>query len=183
LSKWKVHVFILTENLDSENREKLTITFNVKSRELRHIEVHDHEFDRLHVYVPWTASMSYRPQIPTLLKGYSKVICLDADTVAEGDIGKLFDIHLQDKFLAAVYEFDLNESPAHFQIQRVGTPLENGYFNRRVLLLNLEQMCPGNFEEQCRSRIFSEKRHRLTLPDQDALNIVANRNYLHLPPI
>jgi lipopolysaccharide biosynthesis glycosyltransferase len=182
-SKYKVHIFILTGNLNGENREKLMITSSLKSCELTFIEVLDRELDRLHVSVPWTTSILYRLKIPTLLEGYPKVIYLDADTIVEGDIAELFDVNLRDKFLAAVDELDLNKPPAYFQIQRIGAPLENGYFNSGVLLLNLEKMRAENFEKQCLSLIFSEKRHRLTFPDQDVLNIVADGNYLHLPPI
>ncbi|MDR3273781.1 MAG: glycosyltransferase family 8 protein [Puniceicoccales bacterium] len=182
-SKYKVHIFILTGNLSAENREKLIITSSLKACELTFIEVHDHELDGLHIPPPWSKAILYRLKIPTLLEKYSKAIYLDADTIVEGDMVELFDVDLRDKFLAAVDELDLNKTSTYFQIQRIGTPLENGYFNSGVLPLNLEKMRAENFEKQCLSLIFSEKRHRLTFPDQDALNMVAGGNYLHLPPI
>lgn len=79
----------------------------------------------------------YRLLIPSLLKGIDKAIYLDCDTIVLKDLKEMWDINI-DGFSWAGIRDRINDYIRVYN--RLGFPLEYGYFNDGVMLLNLDEM-------------------------------------------
>lgn len=121
--------------------------------------------------------MWYRIFLPSLLPAVDRVLYLDADTLVIDDIEPLFDLPLDDAYVAAVPNV---LEPAFAEHPReLGLPDESTYFNSGVLLLNLDAMRAGNCTQRITS--FAREQH-LLWPDQDALNVVLGPKCVRLGP-
>lgn len=79
----------------------------------------------------------YRLLIPTLLQGISKAIYLDCDTIVLNSLEGLWNTTLENKAWAGVRD-RINDYIRVYN--RLDFPLEYGYFNDGVMLLNLDEM-------------------------------------------
>ena len=79
----------------------------------------------------------YRLLIPTLLQGISKAIYLDCDTIVLNSLEGLWNTTLEAKAWAGVRD-RINDYIRVYN--RLDFPLEYGYFNDGVMLLNLDEM-------------------------------------------
>lgn len=79
----------------------------------------------------------YRLLIPTLLTGIDKAIYLDCDTIVLGSLEGLWNTTLETKAWAGVRD-RINDYIRVYN--RLDFPLEYGYFNDGVMLLNLDEM-------------------------------------------
>lgn len=79
----------------------------------------------------------YRLFIPTLLQGISKAIYLDCDTIVLNSLESLWNTNLENKAWAGVRD-RINDYIRVYN--RLDYPLEYGYFNDGVMLLNLDEM-------------------------------------------
>jgi lipopolysaccharide biosynthesis glycosyltransferase len=75
----------------------------------------------------------YRLLLPDLLPDIDKVIYLDGDIIINNSIEFLWNLNLQDNFIAAVEELEINKS---LKINLFGT--EAPYFNSGVLVMDLQ---------------------------------------------
>ncbi len=84
-----------------------------------------------------------------------KIIYMDVDTLATGDIKELYDTDIDGKELAAAYD-----KVGHWLIRK-------NYFNAGVLLLNLNRIRETGMLDKCRRMIFSR---RYIMTDQTVMN-------------
>ena len=177
------NIYIITDSLSAENCEKIEKTTKLKKCSLTFIDIdpNDGEFDRFALPSQWTKSIFYRLRIPSMFKEYSKMLYLDADLVVTSDIGELFEMDVSDYIFGAVNSYELDAVIAQFHSDRLNLPQSIGYFNSGVLLLNLDKMREENIEQKCLDLLNSDDRILLKYPDQDALNIAVNGQFLHLP--
>lgn len=123
----------------------------------------------------------YRLYIPAIFAKYKKVIFLDADICIDGDVSELYDIDLQDNYLAAargcmsvysqVYSTCVDKSAYKF-VQYVNDVLQiddKNYFNAGVLVFNVAKILEDkkNEEFMAKLNIVSSLKYN----DQDILNI------------
>jgi lipopolysaccharide biosynthesis glycosyltransferase len=126
-----------------------------------------------------SSAMWYRVLLPELLPDLTKVLYLDADTIAVDSLAPLWETELDDHLLGAVTNV--------FQADHLGRPAELGlagpevYFNSGVLLMNLDAMRLEQSTERVRTYALAN-RGRLEWPDQDALNVVLGDRRLALAP-
>ncbi len=198
---WVTVHLLHDETLTEENRERFVrlvrekgqqIFFYDVSRSCKELLAEAREiFARAVDTEYYTAAALYRLLAPRLLSGeVQRLIYLDADTIVNMDVRKLWETYLDNHPLGAVAERTLMN---HYQKQvdkSIDEKLflfKNSWtdsetcFNSGVLLMDLEKiramgdiLLPGlrfiaQHEEEC--RFF----------DQDILNYFFARDYLHLP--
>ena len=107
----------------------------------------------------------------------NKVLYLDGDTIVRHSLASLWEIDLSGYALAAVT--DMSSGNIEYY-NRLGYPMELGYFNSGVLLINLDWWRKNNaislFVEYITK--YSE---RIKFQDQDILNAVFSNHILFLP--
>lgn len=116
--------------------------------------------------------------IPELFPDVEKMIYLDIDLVALGDVGELYDTDLGDCLIGAVSEQD--NTPQADILQNMQFSPEHCYFNAGVLLMNPAKMRRDNFMGKI-SEILNKYAQYIRLGDQDLLNKYAECNYVKLP--
>ena len=125
-------------------------------------------FERYRLPSWYPPAIFYRLTIANLFPQYDKVLYLDSDIIAAGDVGELWDVELGDKWMGGVDEtpFFLSKWYAASRMKR-GFSLDKTYFNSGVLLMNTKMMRVHRFAEAC-IRIL-EQNQNLAFPDQDAV--------------
>lgn len=116
--------------------------------------------------------------IPDLFQKMQKMIYLDVDLIATGDIGTLYDIDLGRYELGAVaadYGVDKSKWFQHMEMHSA-----HQYFNAGVLLMNPMEMHNSGFLNEI-SKIANKYSKYIILGDQDLLNKHYNHDYLELP--
>ncbi len=116
--------------------------------------------------------------IPELFKDMDKMIYLDVDLIATGDIGEMYDFDMsQYTFGAVSAEYGTDKS---IWFQNMEMNPEHHYFNAGVLLMNPKKLYKDNFLSKI-SDIANKYSDIITLGDQDLLNKYCEMNYLELP--
>ncbi|MBP1933018.1 glycosyltransferase family 8 protein [Ammoniphilus resinae] len=121
----------------------------------------------------------YRLSIPNLLdKNIKKVIYLDCDLIVKKDITALWEIDLDNYFLAAVENLP---SVSSSRIRALSIPRPYSYFNSGVLLMNLSKWRQYKAANQVIDYV---KRNpgKIRFPDQDAMNAILYDKWLKLDP-
>lgn len=116
--------------------------------------------------------------IPDLFPKMQKMIYLDVDLIAIGDIGELYDIDLDRYELGAVaadYGVDKSKWFKNMEMHNA-----HQYFNAGVLLMSPMEMHNCGFLENI-SKIANKYSKYIVLGDQDLLNRHYNNDYLELP--
>lgn len=108
----------------------------------------------------------YRFIIPSMLNNLSKLIYLDCDLVVKDDIENLYNIDLDDYYVAGVQDLI-----GRCNQQRLKLDKTNYYINAGVLLMNLEKMRKEDVSNKL-IKCSIEKKDEIYWLDQDILNIV-----------
>ena len=127
-----------------------------------------------------TLSTFNRFLIPDLKPDLKKVIYLDTDIIANGDIKRLYEQDLGQYALGAVPGQMLEISEKC--INRLELSKSHKYFNAGVLLIDLEKFRNQNIIKQL-FEIEETQREKIIYVDQDILNIYFDNNYLELDKI
>jgi lipopolysaccharide biosynthesis glycosyltransferase len=115
--------------------------------------------------------------IPQLLPDVPRVIYLDCDVIAVGDLGELWDTDLQDRWMGVVYEDPFSpKTDSDRQKSQLHFPPEKHYFNNGVLLMDLEVLRREHYTENC-LRFLMDNPH-LSFPEQDSMNVVVDNAHL-----
>lgn len=131
-------------------------------------------FPNLKHYSLNTFSRYFIPQIKPDLK---KVLYLDIDIIANGDIAELYNSDLENYPLGAVLE-DFYGQNALTLKEKIYPKFASGkkYFNAGVLVLNLEYFRQNNMTQKLVDKTI-ELSDVLACPDQDIFNIFFENNY------
>jgi lipopolysaccharide biosynthesis glycosyltransferase len=131
----------------------------------------------------WPASAVARlymdEQLPSDIR---RLLYLDADTLVVTPLDMLFELDLKGHSLAAVDDF-LMAFPRNMAVRNVqiGMAADSRYFNSGVLLIDWSGLARRNFLKEARNLFFQDSQ-RYDCPDQDALNVVTERDWLALDP-
>lgn len=131
----------------------------------------------------FTMSIFYRLFIPDLFPQYDKGIYLDADTVVNDDIAKLYDINLEGNYFGACADLSIRFIPI---MQRYLTECQDinppeKYINSGVLLLDMKAFRDKKFTE--RFYYLINKYNVPTIePDQSYLNEICEDKIKLLDP-
>lgn len=118
----------------------------------------------------------FRLSITEILpKTVERVVYLDADTIVVDDLRPVFDEDMQGFALAAC-----PDEGGVIQSRRLGLPSGHCYFNAGVLLLDLRRLREMDlFSEAVKT--FEQHASRITLQDQDILNLLFSERTWRLP--
>ena len=119
----------------------------------------------------------YRLLIAKLLPiEVEKVIYLDCDIVVNGSLEELWETNLENMAAAAILQIGYG-----FEAERLRYPIEYGYFNAGVNMLNLRYFREHDITERF-FRYLEEHGHELVYNDQDVLNGVLYDKCVHVMP-
>lgn len=132
----------------------------------------------------------YRLFLDKILKNYSKVLYLDADTVILNDINELYEVDLKDYLIAASLDI-VTISQASRKARRENLDIysyitdvleldHDRYIQGGVVLFNLEKCKDYEFSNKA-----IEKLYQIRSPffvDQDIINVICKDRILFLPP-
>ncbi|MDR1401740.1 MAG: glycosyltransferase family 8 protein [Puniceicoccales bacterium] len=132
----------------------------------------------------FSSAVFYRLALGKTFPDLKRIIYLDCDVIADGDIKEFWNVDLQTKSFGAMND-EINFFPPEDlerRKNRAGIPLERIYMSSGVLLIDLEK-----FE---RDRVFErilefvgQCKKLLTCPEQDAMNICIHQSeYFPISP-
>ena len=103
-------------------------------------------------------------ELADILSEIDKILYLDGDIIVNSDISELFDVELNDNYLAVVYD------NGKFCSNKIPNINPNQYFNSGVMLLNLKKMR----EDNAKDLLYKAKENNDSnfFMDQNAFNIV-----------
>lgn len=182
-NKIGMHIYLLSEGLTEEN---LVIIENVikDRRSFLHYVLVDKKLVT-NLPMPQMDCLShisiatyYRLLIPILLpKSVTKVIYLDCDVIIRKSISELWETNIENNAIGAVYQM---VSWTIDDVKRLKYPLEYGYFNAGVLLINVEYWRENLITDKLLNYI-KLNYNEIIYHDQDALNAVLYDKCIKLP--
>lgn len=177
--------YIFNCGICEENIKKL-ILWKLEKAEIKIISMDKVDiFEQFPVASHFSSAIFYRIAIPEIMKDLDRVIYMDSDIIALGDLGKVWDIELGDKYLGVVYSEGnfLSEKDLEKYKKTIGLPYEKRYFYDGFMLMNLEVCRKEQLLLQVISFLQKNKNKNLICPEQDILNhILCNENLLPLEP-
>ena len=181
-------VIIMYDRLSLPNRWRLRnmVTKNVA------VEFHKMKFNLyMQIIVRYCAKRSgsgdffarpvyyYRAFIARLFPQYDKGIYVDSDTILLDDIGKLYDIDLGDKAIAARVDSKVAMVPEFVKyVEKALGVLAEDYVNSGVILMNLKKLRKLHYITQMTDLIREDA--DLVAPDQDYLNVILKGKIMKL---
>lgn len=177
-----VVVWILTEGLSDKNYLILKREVESKNGLFNCINVDSSIISKLPM--PKNKSIThispatyYRLLIPEILPiNLLKAIYLDCDIIVKKSLQELWDTDLKDYAIGAVHQM-YNEV---YDANRLGYPIDYGYFNAGVLLINIEFWRKHN-TSMTLINFLTANYDTILMHDQDALNSVLHDKTLELP--
>ncbi len=171
------HIHIFSTGLDAEVRKKLLELASDRVLAITLYFYHAECLDALPSIGRYGKSIYYRIFIPLLLKDVvTRVIYLDADMLCVGSLRPLIDTPLGDYTLCAVNDNKRARSTLCPELN-----LSSGnYFNSGFLYINIPLWLERNTTERLLALI-TDKGGYFRFPDQDALNVVLEKEVLLLP--
>lgn len=144
-SEEEYYFFILTADNIEKEAEKFADILKKKYSNFKVsvISVDTDCFARTQVFNLHLSQATYfRLLIPKLLPDYKKCIYLDCDIIVFGNLKDLYDIALEDNYIAGVRDCHINAvTPRGKEHQKLlGIPSLDNYINAGVLLMNLEKI-------------------------------------------
>ena len=168
---------IVSQPLKRKNTRRFTKLGKTYGQQLSFIIIDDsflHEFPKLRNSLVTYYRLFAEGLLP---KSINKVLYLDADIIVNTDLFQLWDIDLTDQAIAVVEEID---SRVKRHPEELHYPMESGYFNAGVILMNLDYWRKNGVSQQCLS--FLENRYNTFMfHDQDVLNAVLWDKKIALP--
>lgn len=182
-------VIIMYDRLSLPNRWRLRnmVTKNVA------IEFHKMKFNLyMQIVVRYCAKRSgsgdffarpvyyYRSFIARLFPQYDKGIYIDSDTILMDDIGKLYDINLGEKVIAARVDPKVVMVPAFVKYveNALDIPVKD-YVNSGVILMDLKKLRKLHYISRM-TDLIREYDADLVAPDQDYLNVILKGKIMKL---
>lgn len=138
-----------------------------------------------HASTGWVTPAVYlRLLLPQLLSKEAQVVYVDVDVLFRASPCPLLEMHLAPNVLVAavqdVQNPTLGSGIALPGWASLGLPPEREYFNSGVMVMDLERWRTTRLGERAQEFIFDAPEH-VRFWDQDALNYLANDNWMRLP--
>lgn len=173
----KYDIVILSNDMLMQNRwriEKQSLGFENIS--IRIIDISKMvENLQFYTWAHFTDKTYYRLLIPDIFIKYDKVLYLDSDIIVNHDISELFDVNLDDYFIAAAYDTHVvsycTREPAleqkEYNTKYLGMENPEEYFQAGVCLFNIKLINSVYGKEYL---IREAEKHKLRWLDQDLIN-------------
>lgn len=171
-------IFILHSSkidLHKEQLDELSKHFNRCRIQYRMV---DNTFDQAFEIRGITTPTYYRLLIPELIPEYDKVIYADVDIIFRMDLSELYDIEMEDNYIAATRELGMNlTEDGQKYIYSMQELSVGNYIQAGFIVMNNQAILRDNIHTQFKKR--SDK--KLKFQDQDILNIVCKDKIYYLP--
>lgn len=184
-SQRRFHFYIFDCGIRPENIEKLS-TWDLGSNKVDVVFMSKVEiFEHFKMHRRYSPAIFYRLAIPEVLPNLDKAIYMDSDMIVLSDLGEVWDLPMQDCTFGAVSD-ERNFKAKKLFIARkraLGMSPESVYFNSGFLLFNIKALKDFHLAQRVANFLENNTHNkRVTLPDQDALNVVIDRTkFLSLP--
>ena len=166
-------VFVLSD-LPDATYERVAGVVRDRDLELVRIPIDAARYRALPTTEFWSNAIYFRLAIGELLPpDVDRVLYLDCDILVRGPIAELWRLDLEGNVIAAV------EDRGFFDHQKLGFPHNAPYFNSGVMFVDLARWRAEDIGGQTR-RFLENHRHRVTNPDQCALNTILIGRWLVL---
>ncbi len=166
------------ENIDmvmKNNADNVTIKFRDITEDIKPIK------NKLKGLYHFSVEMYYRLFIENIFPEYDKVIYLDCDIVVVGDISKLYNTKLEDKWIGGVTERIIYNDPVFSKYVKATTGVDPiNYINSGILLMNLKKLREVNLAEQF-MYVLSKYNVDVIDPDQAYINFLCRDKIKYLP--
>jgi len=170
-TKNSINVHIIHDDTITEsNKQKLCQIVKERNQSItfHFIDTKHWEIDPS-IYQSYTIGTLLRLKIPEIFKGYHKILYLDSDIVFNVDIEDVWEINIEDSYVAACPDRFLAENDISIPVVELGLVKRDEYFNAGVMLLNLDKIASlGNLFNICCEK-FKES-EKFVFADQDILN-------------
>lgn len=177
-----VDIYIMTEGLTEENTHILQEETESKGGRVHFCYVDSSIIEKLplsnleglsHI----SKATYYRLLIADILPDdVEKVLYLDCDIVINDSLEEFWNIDMANKAIAAVPQVGFG-----YECERLGYPIEDGYFNAGVTLMNLSYCRAHDITKEFLDYV--EKNYdKLRYNDQDVLNGVLHDRCIHVLP-
>lgn len=177
-----VNIYILTEGLTTENeniirdevaRYDSSLTFCKVDATI----VEKFPMPKLEGLSHISRATYYRLLIADILPSeIEKAVYLDCDMIINGNLKPLWETNIDGYAIAAVPQIGYG-----FEALRLGYPIEYGYFNAGMNVINLNYWRSNKIGEKLINYI-SENFNKIKFHDQDALNGLLHDKTLHVLP-
>lgn len=170
-------IFILHSPDTLKDRRMLSkISDKYKCCRITYIEVDDSFNDGFEIR-GITKATYYRLLIPRLIPHYSKMIYADVDIIFRMDLSELYDIDIEDVYLAATYDPGmLLTEYGQKHIKDLGLEKDK-YIQAGLLLINSRKIKEDGLDK----RFFSLYKNNYKFQDQDILNLTCSKCHICLP--
>lgn len=177
-----VDIYILTEGLTPSNKQIIEDEVSDKGGRVLFCNVDSTLINNLPLSkAPGLNHISkatyYRLLIADILpQEVDKVIYLDCDIVVNDSLEELWQMDMTGKAIAASPQIG-----SGYNCERLGYPIEDGYFNAGVTMMNLAYCRQKHITEEL-LEYAAENHEKLLLNDQDVLNGVLHNRAIHILP-
>ena len=190
------HFYVIDDKLTQNDKDYLQqlpkIYGNLKK--ITFIKVNNKYYKKASLDAPTSAvkeNTYYKIELP-LLVPVSRLLYLDADTICCGSISKLWKTNLHGKpagavedggygFAAPVPSRNYRSISAIGNFNKIAPGNDGNYFNGGLILFDIPKWKAQHLTEKTR-KIVADKGKDLLWQDQDALNVILNRNWQMLDP-
>lgn len=119
----------------------------------------------------WSKAMYYRLSLPEILSNEKRCIYLDGDTIARKDLSEMFNLDMNDYYVAGIRDSNeiINSKSEHYKV--LGVPNLNSYVCSGVLIMNLEKIRNDNITAVFGELVKQNDANKMfKFPDQDVIN-------------
>ncbi|MBP1933016.1 glycosyltransferase family 8 protein [Ammoniphilus resinae] len=176
-SDYDIKIYIISSTLSKQNQSNFIHL--LKNYNLVPIfkSIGDENYSSLKLMDYISKEAYYRLSIPDLLeKSIEKAIYLDCDLIVKEDITELWEINVENHYLAAV---ETLPSFASGRIRALSIPKPYSYFNSGVLIMNLRKWRQDKIANQIIDYV-KKNLGKIRFPDQDAMNAILYDKWLKL---
>lgn len=172
--KEHIRAFVINEDIQPGTWNQLQTIASPYACELVDVKISDRDIVGLSTSHHLTRETYYRLFIPERLP-LSKVLYLDADVLVNGPIRELYDIDLEEYYLAAA------NTPGFVAHQDLEMSEGARYFNAGVMLMNLDKWRSEHIKERVID-IVRRKPWAIQFADQCGLNSIVNGHWKEIHP-
>ena len=168
-TKVVIHV-ICDETLPDDYKNRLVAIVEKFNAEIHFYNIGELKFDLDEAkYKRLTIGTLYRLKLMDMLpKEIDKVIQLDVDIVANMNLGELYLVNLEDKYLAAV----VDRTPSRKSIVESGELPKDEYINVGIVVWDLKKIREEGIDLFNESIKFFDNHPNVRIPDEEAVNII-----------
>ena len=170
---YKISFYILSKDLKEEDKEKLQSLKHIKEYDIEFIDIDESVFTKKiessQAHVSFEAN--YKFLLSSLKPNLDKCIYLDADLIATGDLAELWEVDIDEHYMAGVIEECKTKSLIYHRQNRLNIKKKNNYVNTGVMLCNLKKWREDDIEKKFFKTYLSNE-GLLLFPDKDTINIV-----------